>query len=240
DQAHMFEALHHPSLSQGLCLSKAMLGIATSETIDFDLMNPNRTYTRLLHAELDRLYTPLLAGAQSIPRPQFERFVACVRMLVHKERQEDDVRTQARDALRDLICDHIEHRLASADLSADSLLSEFGVSRASLYRMFEADGGVRSYINNRRLFRAVHMISSNPLRRGQVTQAAERWGFNSPVSFNRSVRRVYGTAPGSLFRQPLRPIVTPLYSAPFERFLARSTHHRKSQSRSQPARVSAA
>ena len=222
DQARTFEALHSSSLSQGVYIPKTLLDLEGDTPKIKTTLRSGSTLARLIHAELDRLYDPLLSGAGALPVASFERFVACVKMAIHGGRQGEDVRSQARDALRDLICDHVEQKLKDPDLCAETLLKEFGVSRASLYRMFEPDGGVRNYINSRRLFRAVHMISTNPLKRGQVTEAAEAWGFQSPISFNRSVRRTFGTTPGSLFQQPLSARETPLYSRHFERFITRA------------------
>ena len=221
DQACTFEALHAASAVQGAYIPRSMLDL---DGVDPTLNRPltaDTTLARLIHAELDNLYNPLLAGDLSLPAVAFERFLACVKMAIHEGRQDCDIRAKARDALFDLICQHIERHLASPELGTNSLLKEFGVSRASLYRMFENDGGVRNYISTRRLFRAVHMISTNPLRRGQVTEAAERWGFNSAVSFNRSVKRTFGTSPGALFQQPIRRSETPLYSTQFARYISR-------------------
>jgi AraC-like DNA-binding protein len=49
---------------------------------------------------------------------------------------------------------HIESRLSHPDLSAESVASHFGLSRASLYRLFAPLGGVAEYIRSRRLHRA--------------------------------------------------------------------------------------
>lgn len=222
DQAQAFEALHSNSLSQGVYIPKMLLGLEGDEPIAKAPLSSSSALARLLHAELDRLYDPLLAGESNLPSATLERFIACVRMALYDGRQDEDVRRQARDALRDLICDYVERNLSDPTLSSETMLKEFGVSRAGLYCMFESEGGVRSYISNRRLFRAVHMISTNPLKRGQVTEAAEKWGFQSPISFNRSVRRAFGTSPGSLFEQPLRPRETTLYSRHFERFISQA------------------
>ena len=219
DQSQTFEMLHDASLSQGVYLSRSALGIEESGPISIRPLAPDLTITRVLHAEMDRLFNPLLAGGRGLASAAFDRFLACARMAVHKGAQDRDIRAQARDALRDVICQYIEDRLQSPILTADVLLREFGVSRASLYRMFEDAGGVRNYISSRRLFRAVHMISTNPLKRGQVISAAERWGFTSAANFNRMVRRVFGTSPGSMFRQPLSDLELPHYSEPFARFL---------------------
>ena len=49
---------------------------------------------------------------------------------------------------------YIDRKLASPDLSANSIAAEFGLSRASLYRLFEPAGGIAKYIRKVRLSRA--------------------------------------------------------------------------------------
>ena len=97
---------------------------------------------------------------------------------------------------------YIEQNLSRMDLCAETLLPKFGVSRATLYRLFEEEGGVRNYIVDRRLFRAILDISTGPQHRGKIQQAAKRWGFSSAANFNRSVRHTFGGAPGALLRSP--------------------------------------
>ncbi len=93
----------------------------------------------------------------------------------------------------------IEDNLSSHDLSAALLLKAFGVSRATLFRLFEAYGGVRTYMLNRRLFRALLEIAEQPHLRGRIQRALEHWGFSSATHFHRAVKRSFGAAPGALF-----------------------------------------
>jgi len=136
----------------------------------------------------------------------FSRFIACLKLAIGSEDQDTDVRRRARDAVAAAIRVHIEQNLESYSLSTTSLLRQFGVSRASLYRMFESSGGVRQYISDRRLYRAVLDLNKSPLRRGQINQISEKWGFSSAASFNRAIRREFGVTPGSMVKVPaVRP-----------------------------------
>ena len=219
DQSLSYEALHDASLTQSIYLSRTMLNLESDRPFAPIVLAPDHPMTQVLHGEFDRLFTPLLAGTESLPKGSVDRFSACLKTAIHRGRQDQDVRAQARDALRDLISEHIEKHLDSPNLNVASLMNTFGVSRASLFRMFETEGGVRRYITSRRMFRAVHMISTNPLRRGQITQAAERWGFRSGVDFNRKVQRIFGTSPGALFQQPMKPVAQSPRYAPFSDFI---------------------
>lgn len=213
DFASQFQCLHETSGIQCVYVFKSELGLDPSAPLPHRHFEAASPMAQLLNAEMDRIFNPLMSGRRAFSNAILDRFLACVRVAILGRRDYSDVRLQARDALRDLICDFIERNLESETLSTQTLLAQFGVSRASLYRMFEHEGGVRNYITNRRLFRAVFQISTNPMSRGQIYQAAEKWGFSSAANFSRSVRREFGATPGSLFEAPfrnlLRPIITP-------------------------------
>lgn len=202
DYAHQFEGVHQASHLQGVYLIKESLGLAQEEQLPTLHFPAGSLAARLLGAELDRLCTPFHDGKPQLRASDFRRFLSCVKLSIAGAPVEGDVRTQARGALRDLICDYIERNLLSPDLSTTSILREFGVSRATLYRMFESENGVRCYISNRRLFGAVFDISSQQMRRGLIHETAERWGFSSDANFSRSVRRAFGTSPGDLCSNP--------------------------------------
>ena len=107
-------------------------------------------------------------------------------------------RAERAELLRD-IQQFIEQNLSALELSAAMLLARFGVSRATLFRLFEPFGGVRTYILERRLFRALLDISEQPNLRGQIQRAVERWGFSSATHFHRAVKRSFGVTPGAMF-----------------------------------------
>ncbi|MGT2493518.1 hypothetical protein ACU4GD_31100 [Cupriavidus basilensis] len=46
---------------------------------------------------------------------------------------------------------HVEANLHDPDLSPDSVLASLHLSRASVYRLFEHEGGLAAYIRSRRL-----------------------------------------------------------------------------------------
>lgn len=217
DFAHQFEGLHQVSHVQCVFLKKASLGFDPDKPVPLHTYPAGSVMARLLNAELDRLYRPLLAGECQLSEATFDRFEGCVKMAFTGAPVDGDVRTQARNALRDLVCAYIERSLASPELTTAAILREFGVSRATLYRMFESENGVRNYISNRRLFRAVFEISASPARRGLIHEIAERWGFSSDASFSRSVRRAYGTSPGKIFDRPHANVEAPSAAHPNSR-----------------------
>lgn len=159
---------------------------------------------RLLGREMDNLLSQLSRGATHINPQDVERFLSCVEVAMSPTTASPSACQHVRECLKRGIQDFIEQRLQSPDLSARMILENFGVSRASLYRLFDEDEGVRSYINRRRLVRAVTDLAKKPLRWGHIHRVSERWGFTSDASFSRMVKRKFGVAPGSLFEMPIQ------------------------------------
>jgi len=128
----------------------------------------------------------------------YTQFIAYLKLALGSEQKCGDVRREVREANKVAMCQFIEIHLDRPELSVALLLKNFGVSRASLFRIFEEFGGVRQYISDRRLMRAVLDISKGERRRGEISVIAEKWGFSSHANFNRAVQRKFGLPPGAL------------------------------------------
>jgi AraC-like DNA-binding protein len=92
----------------------------------------------------------------------------------------------------------IERRLDSPALSLGLLCSYCGCSRATVYRLLEADGGPIRYIRQRRLHRAFQELISGSVSRGRILELALRHRFASEATFNRAFRRTFGIPPGEV------------------------------------------
>ena len=158
----------------------------------------------LIGREMDNLLGQLRKGAELIDTSDIKRFLGCVEVAMSPHSASESASAMMRESLKRAIQLFIEQRLDWPNLSSTLILKNFGVSRASLYRLFDSDSGVRTYINHRRLMRAVSELASAPRVRGQIHKVSERWGFTSDASFNRTVKRRYGVAPGSLFQMPIQ------------------------------------
>ncbi len=203
DASRPFEAIQTPAVYQLIYFNRQSVGFDPAMGEPLLQMNSRSPIGRLFESEFDFFFSQMMDDVQAIDFARLDRFKSCLKLALLGERAPQDVRMQAREALGDVIRLHIESNLRNPDLSTLSLLEEFGVSRASLYRIFENDGGVRKYINERRLYRAVAQISQTPTQRGAISQAADEWGFSSGANFNRAVRNVFGVAPNALFGNPV-------------------------------------
>lgn len=90
---------------------------------------------------------------------------------------------------------YIENHLFESELSTSLLCRQFGMSRATLYRLFAAEGGVAHYLNERRLVHCFRLLRSNPPSRGRVKTVAECLGFMDHSHFNRLFRRKFHMTP---------------------------------------------
>ena len=95
----------------------------------------------------------------------------------------------------------IRQNLGSSRLTATNLCRKLGISRSSLHRMFEADGGVQAYIRNARLDAArLKLIGGGDAPR--IVDIAERLGFADAAHFSRSFRERFGETP-TAFRKKI-------------------------------------
>ena len=202
DFARPFIGLQYPSVLEAVMIPHRILDLHGAEIPALRVMRKDALDAAPLASMLSEIFDRLQGESQAISLRTLEQFLACAKESLLAPPYQPSARLSARHAQRVAIHDFIESNLDQLDLSADRILPEFGVSRATLYRLFEDEGGVRKYIVDRRLFRALLDISGAGRRRGKIQAAAKRWGFSSAANFNRSVRQVFGGTPGSLFSEP--------------------------------------
>lgn len=89
----------------------------------------------------------------------------------------------------------IDARLLHPDLTIESVAKAAGVSRTTLYRAFEARGGVLRHIQNRRLDRARAALRLRSGRNPTIAEIAWRHGFASEAHFSRLFRKRFGHSP---------------------------------------------
>ena len=91
----------------------------------------------------------------------------------------------------------VDAEVGGAGLTPEDIRSDLGVSRSTLYRLFEPDGGVSAFIQSRRLARAF-LALADPAERRSIADVAYANGFVSASHFNRTFRAEFGVRPGEL------------------------------------------
>lgn len=92
----------------------------------------------------------------------------------------------------------IDDSMFDPDLSAESLAAQFGISRATLYRQFEDEGGLMAYVYGRRLDYALRVLSFGASRRGRISEVAKKIGYASVSHFSRAFSQKFGLSPSSI------------------------------------------
>jgi AraC-like DNA-binding protein len=77
----------------------------------------------------------------------------------------------------------------------DLIVANFGMSRASLYRLFEPLGGVSRYIRKQRLERTFLELTATEYRNKSVVWVARRYCFDNASAFTRLFHPTYGMTP---------------------------------------------
>ncbi|MGI8485104.1 MAG: helix-turn-helix domain-containing protein [Thermomicrobiales bacterium] len=100
-------------------------------------------------------------------------------------------------AIRRQIERYIDTNLGDPALSASSICQAFGVSRSTLYRIFDFHAGVANFIKRRRL-QHVRLVLMAAHDARTLAEIAEDFGFTSSAHFSRSFREAFGYSPSDL------------------------------------------
>ncbi|MGC4191100.1 MAG: helix-turn-helix domain-containing protein [Thermomicrobiales bacterium] len=95
---------------------------------------------------------------------------------------------------REAIVAFIRDHLSDSDLSLDAILMRFPMSRSTLYRMFEGDGGIEHFIRNERL-RTIRLVLLQSQDDRSLHRIALDHGFRSGFALTRAFRESFGHPP---------------------------------------------
>lgn len=109
------------------------------------------------------------------------------------QRLDDHQRAAARAVLRQHIEAYIQANLHHEELTPESVVRAFPAGRATIYRMFEPQGGLQAYIRHCRLREAAQELVEMP--RLSVSAIGYGLGFNSASDFSRAFNRQYNMSP---------------------------------------------
>lgn len=97
----------------------------------------------------------------------------------------------------------IRDNIASARLDPARVCELAGLSRSTLYRMFETRGGVAEYILRKRLTLVYRDLTDPLLWNFRICDLAERRGLHNIASFNRAFKRHFDCTPGDVRKKAL-------------------------------------
>ena len=112
---------------------------------------------------------------------------------------------------------YVEHNLLEPSLNPARISEALGVSRSTLYRLFEPLGGVTAYIWERRLHLARAALL-DPKRARRISEIAFQCGFSSEAHFSRSFRKAFNLRPSDL--RSLQPSLGEEPDTPFSNWTA--------------------
>lgn len=155
---------------------------------------PRGSFQRMLTSFIQSLVAeaPLMHESESpaIAETALQFIGACLRQAHPRS-----LETGAGAVTLSRVRDAIERRLSNPELGPQSLMQEFGLSRPTLYRMFEPLGGVIRYITERRLQSAFRIITDPTSPPPRISQMAYEFGFSSATAFGRAFRETFGLTP---------------------------------------------
>ncbi|MGC0362477.1 AraC-like DNA-binding protein [Rhodococcus sp. 27YEA15] len=130
--------------------------------------------------------------------------------------------------LRDQAMEYVSVHLTEPSLNPAAICVALSVSRAQLYRAFEADGGVAHVIRRQRLAQTYREITNPDMPFRSIEVIATSSGFGTKAQFVRAFKEYYGVTPTrarSENRQNLaNPSLSRLY-AQLSTFERRPRHH---------------
>jgi AraC-like DNA-binding protein len=91
--------------------------------------------------------------------------------------------------------DYIDAHLGDERLSPDEIAEVAHVSRASLYRLLAAEGGIRTVLLKRRLDEALRLMLADDKDEHALKEIADRCGFGGTSQFTRAFRARFGLPP---------------------------------------------
>ncbi|KRC82273.1 helix-turn-helix domain-containing protein [Sphingomonas sp. Root241] len=177
-----------------LAIPRAVAEAELGPVADLHGLVIGREEAALFYAHLVKLSEALQAisseDAPRLARTLLDLLVVAVHAAAHAERDAPPRIVGMAARARTEIRAHLE----SSSLNVASLCRRLNISRSTLHRLFEAEGGVQTYIRNSRLdaARIALLDSTNDERIGAI---AERLGFSDAAHFSRLFRARFDQTP---------------------------------------------
>jgi AraC-like DNA-binding protein len=141
---------------------------------------------RELYAQADHL---TMSEAEAAIEGMVALTTACARARLAGD-ELDHVKSRRKTAL-----DYIDAHLGNAQLGPDEIAVATNLSRASLYRLLAAEGGIRAVLLKRRLGAALRLMLEDNRDERPLKEIAGGCGFGGTSQFTRAFRACFGLPP---------------------------------------------
>ncbi len=148
---------------------------------------------RLIGAAIQALFSEADDLTVTEADAAIEGIVALTTAFARARRAADD--THHVKARRKAVLDYVDAHLANAKLGPDEIANGAHVSRASLYRLMAAEGGIREVLRKRRLDEALRILLADNTDEHSLADVARRCGFGGMSQFSRAFRARFGLPP---------------------------------------------
>ncbi|WP_419913880.1 helix-turn-helix domain-containing protein [Hoeflea sp.] len=197
DMSLPYQAIQTRNRSLGTYIPHSALGFARGEEPKLTSLDLNSPAGRLLLCA----HTEMLAAQNQGPHENAalleQTFLDLVGRFMLRRTAGDDDPQDLELPLSLLLRDFVGLHLGRPDLDIDKITSAFNVSRATVYRHFDEEGGILRHIRNRRLDRCFFELARAKPERGIVSAIAKRWHFTDATHFNRLFRERFGVSPSA-------------------------------------------
>ncbi len=164
---------------------------------DLVVLDRARASARALRLQMGLVHDACRQGDKILAHLLLNGFATVLRNLLRGlpvDPERDDVRTLRLNT----ILRYIDTQICDPALTPQHLCSEFGLSRAALYRMFEPIGGVADHIRNRKLDVAYARILNLPGRNENIGTVAGALGFYDHAHLSHRFKERFGITPKGL------------------------------------------
>lgn len=158
------------------------------------LFDAGSTSGKLLGGFLHLLRTTM-PGATAEDAPVLsEALIGLLRTLLGG----DTNSAEAHAGVRAAVQKHIDRNLGMRNLGTESICAHFQMSRATLYRILKPSGGVREYIQRRRLMAVFRALASPANMERGIFEIALDYGFGNPSHLSTRFRDHFGMTPSEV------------------------------------------
>ncbi|MGU3398541.1 helix-turn-helix domain-containing protein [Brucellaceae bacterium D45D] len=192
----------HPDVGARLCIGidrASIQRLMPNKNIHGLILSRNRPITRILaqymigiynnHADIDENH---------IPATQ-EAFITLISSAIKGSQNASFINNNTyKLPIKQRIIDFIHENIENNQLNTKSIIQKFGISRSSLYRLFEREDGVAKFIRDRRLDLTYQLLSDRRTAGIPNKVILYRYGFSDNSRFAYHFKNRFGILPSEV------------------------------------------